>query len=113
MKSFNILIAAALLASLSTACSSDDKKTSSGGGKASCDAYCAKIESSCGDAGIEMQVAFCQIGCVAIPVAGATCDPAAQTYFDCLQKQSNVCAEGCTTEKTQYDKACGGETDAG
>ncbi len=115
MKRFSILVAVALLASLGSACSSDDKK-SSGAGQASCDAYCTKIQSACGDAGMDaaMKVAFCDLGCALLTGQTPACDTSAKTYYDCLSKQSNVCADGCKTEETQYQKDCKVEvSDAG
>lgn len=107
MKRFGILVAVALLASLGTACSSDDKK-SSGAGQAACNAYCAKIESACGDAGMDasMKVTFCELGCALLTGATGTCDASGKAYYDCLSNQSNVCADGCKTEEAQYTKDC-------
>jgi hypothetical protein len=115
VKSLRILVTATLLASLSVACSSDDKKSSTGAGKASCDAYCSKLESSCADAGVSVDIAFCSVGCeiLAVPGLPAACDASAKVYYDCLMDQSDVCKMGCTTQEAQYSKDCGGDTDAG
>ena len=113
MKSLRILIAAALLASLSSACSSDDKKASSGAALDACNAYCDKVGNHCGDAGASTDVDYtsatdCKSSQCSPAIASepAACQTSAAAYFNCLSAQTDICTQGCMTELLKMAADC-------
>jgi hypothetical protein len=94
--------------SASTAgCSSSSDNTSSTTepttALASCEQFCV-LEDSC-DA--TTTIDDCKMyRCGTISAQTATCQASLKTYYDCMRKQSDKCAAGCTTEEAAFHTAC-------
>ncbi len=121
MKRLQTCLAAALLALLGVGCSSSSSTPAAttttpdagSAGLTACHAYCTAMGTKCatttGDAGVDYPSATaCETeACGVFPAApSATCESTAASYFECLQAQTNICAEGCAAEKTAMTSAC-------
>ena len=107
MKSLYTCLAAALLTMLSVGCSSSSTPAATtGSALSSCEAYCTKAGSSCADAGMGTAAECKTTECGNISAAPANCQGPIQAYYDCLNKQSNVCEMGCLTEIGAIPSTC-------
>ena len=110
MKSLYTCLAAALLTMVSVGCSSSSTPAAtSASGLDACKAYCTKMGSKCGDAGIGYaSTTECeQSDCTAkLGTEPAACQSSAAAYFNCLAAQTDICALGCLTEMAKMSTDC-------
>jgi cysteine sulfinate desulfinase/cysteine desulfurase-like protein len=107
VKNFQVCTVAALLALLSVGCGGN---TNLGSGKAACESYCNKVENSCPDAGVSVDVPSCPTECDRMPaVLPVGCNSATQDWFNCLAAQEDVCAafgSACSTQQALAQTLC-------
>lgn len=82
----------------------------SSGAQSACNAYCDKYAAAnCPDPNYP-SADECKTGeCQPLAQAPANCQGAVETYYDCLNAQADVCADGCITEFAAIFNCVGGQ----